>query len=398
MSCSPRRIVVGFLVLIVVTLCYSCQQIQSLPSLVRGTPPTLKQIEPEKFPFFYDSGDKETLIRALKNQIRYFARLKKPAEYPFGDTSISSETIFLTLIRFLKILEENPGEDLNQLIKDNFDLYKSTGQSGKGVITFTGYYLPLLDGSLKPDSVYRYPLYRPPDDLIIKIDKRSGTKKAVRIENGREYNYYTRKEIDQEKVLAGKGYEVAYLKDPLDCYLLHVQGSGKVILPDGNTLNLHFAGSNYRPYSSLREEMLKDGLLSPDNASMESIAEYFRRHPQKLQRYLNRNERYTFFKIVEGGVVGSLGVKLVPERAIATDKQIFPSGALSYIVTSVPSTSSTKTVPWSQFVLNQDEGGAIKGPHRIDIFWGAGSRAEYIAHHMNHPGKLYFLVLKNRRN
>jgi membrane-bound lytic murein transglycosylase A len=269
---------------------------------------------------------------------------------------------------------------------------------GKGVITFTGYYLPLLDGSLKPDSVYRYPLYRPPDDLTIKIDKLNGTKKAVRIENGREHNYYTRKEIDQEKVLTGKGYEIAYLKDPLDCYLLHVQGSGTVILPDGNTLNLHFAGSNYRPYSSLREEMLKDRLLSPDNASMESIAEYFRRHPQKLQRYLNRNERYTFFNIVEGGIVGSLGVELVPARSIATDKQIFPAGALSYIVTSVPSTSRTKTVPWSQFVLNQDEGGAIKGPHRIDIFWGTGSRAEYIAHHMNNPGKLYFLVLKNRAN
>ena len=398
MSCSARRTAVGFIVILVVTLCYSCQQIQSLPSLVRGTPPPLKRIEPDKFPFFYDDGDKETLIRALKNQIRYFARLKQPVEYPFGETSISSETILLTLIRFLKILEENNEKDLNRLIRDNFDLYQSTGKRGKGVITFTGYYLPLLDGSLKPDSVYRYPLYRPPDNLTIKTDKLSGTKKAVRIENGKEYAYYTRKEIDQEKVLVGKGYEVAYLKDPLDCYLLHVQGSGTVILPDGNTLNLHFAGSNYRPYSSLREEMLKDRLISPDNASMESISDYFRRHPQKLQRYLNRNERYTFFNIVEGGIVGSLGVKLVPARSIATDKQIFPSGALSYIVTSVPSTTSKKTVPWSQFVLNQDEGGAIKGPHRIDIFWGAGSKAEYIAHHMNHPGELYFLVLKNRTN
>jgi membrane-bound lytic murein transglycosylase A len=396
MSCSGRRTVLGFILLLVLTIFYGCQKIHSLPSLVRRTPPPLERIEPDKFPFFYDSGDKETLIRALKNQIRYYARLKKPAEYPFGETSISSETILLTLIRFLKILEENNEKNFNQLIKDNFDLYQSTGQRGKGVITFTGYYLPLLDGSLKPDSVYRYPLYRLPDDLTIKTDKLSGIKKAVRIENGKEYTYYTRKEIDQEKVLAGKGYEVAYLKDPLECYLIHVQGSGTVILPDGKTLNLHFAGSNYLPYSSLREEMLKDGLLSPDNASMESISAYFNHRPQKLQRYLNRNKRYTFFNIVEGGIVGSLGVELVPERSIATDRQIFPSGALSYIVTSVPSTSTKKTVPWSQFVLNQDEGGAIKGPHRIDIFWGAGSSAEYIAHHMNHPGELYFLVLKNR--
>ena len=166
----------------------------------------------------------------------------------------------------------------------------------------------------------------------------------MRIENGKEYPYYTRKQIDQDRILAGKGYEIVYLKDPLDCYLLHVQGSGTIILPDGTTLNLHFAGSNYHPYRSLREEMLKDGLLSPDNASMESISTYFDRHPQKLQKYLNRNKRYTFFSIVEGGIVGSLGVELVPERSIATDKQIFPAGALSYIVTAVPSTTSKKSM------------------------------------------------------
>lgn len=384
--------------LLVVTLCYSCQRIQSLPSLVRGTSQPLERIEPENYPFFSDNGDRESLTRGLKNQIRYFARLKGPEEYPFGNKKISSETILLTLLRFLKILEENTEADLNQLITENFDLYQSTGKKGKGIVTFTGYYLPLLDGSLTPDKLYRYPLYRRPNDLIIRTLKPSGAKKAVRIVNGKEYTYYTRKQIDQDRILAGKGYEIVYLKDPLDCYLLHVQGSGTVILRDGTKLNLHFAGSNYHPYRSLREEMLKDGLLSPDNASMESISNYFDRHPQKLQRYLNRNKRYTFFSIVGSGIVGSLGVELVPERSIATDKQIFPAGALSYIVTTVPYTTSKKSMPWSQFVLNQDEGGAIKGPHRIDIFWGTGSRAEYIAHHMNQAGELYFLVLKNRLN
>ncbi len=398
MSCSIRRTTLGFMFLLVITLCCSCQKIQSLPSLVRGTPQPLERIEPDNYPFFSDNGDRASLTRALKNQIRYFARLKAPAEYSFGKKRISSETILLTLLRFLKILEENSEADLNQLIIDNFDLYQSTGKRGKGVVTFTGYYLPLLEGSLKPDGVFRYPLYRRPKDLSIRTLKPSGEKKAVRIENGKEYPYYTRKQIDQDRVLKGKGYEIVYLKDPIDCYLLHVQGSGRILLPDGTTLNLHFAGSNYHPYRSLREEMLKDGLLHPDNASMESISAYFTRHPEKLQRYLNRNKRYTFFSVVEGGIVGSLGVELVPERSIATDKQIFPSGALSYIVTAVPSTTSKKSIPWSQFVLNQDEGGAIKGSHRIDIFWGTGSRAEYIAHHMNQPGELYFLVLKNRLN
>lgn len=98
-------------------------------------------------------------------------------------------------------------------------------------------------------------------------------------------------------------------------------------------------------------------------------------------------------------MVGSLGVPLTPGRSIAVDKQIFPAGALSYIITTIPSVNPLdkkgKTIPWSRFVLNQDEGGAIKGPHRVDIFWGTGTQAEYIAHHMKQPGKLYYLVLKD---
>ena len=99
-------------------------------------------------------------------------------------------------------------------------------------------------------------------------------------------------------------------------------------------------------------------------------------------------------------MVGSLGVELIPERSIATDKQIFPAGALSYIVTTIPAVNSSmkveRYVPWSRFVLNQDEGGAIKGPHRVDTFWGTGAQAEVIASHMKQPGKLYYLIAKDR--
>ena len=98
-------------------------------------------------------------------------------------------------------------------------------------------------------------------------------------------------------------------------------------------------------------------------------------------------------------MIGSLGVPLTPGRSIAVDKQIFPAGALAYLITTIPSVNPLykkgTTIPWSRFVLNQDEGGAIKGPHRVDIFWGAGTEAEYIAHHMKQPGKLYYLVLKD---
>jgi len=388
---------VALILLLMVSI--NCQKIKSLPTLFEPTHPPLVRLAAEDYPVFSDNVDRDDLIRALKDQISYFARLKKPAQYALGGESISSETIRITLERFLYLLEEDNEKDLNQLIQTTFDLYQSTGENGTGIVTFTGYYLPLLEGSLKAEGTYSYPLYRQPDDLIMKEVPSSGMRTAVRRENGREYPYYTRKQIDQEGVLAGKGYEIAYLKDPFDSYLLHVQGSGILLLPDGTKLHLHFGGSNYHPYRSLREEMLKDGILHPDNASMESIRSYFEQHPHKLQTYLNRNKRYTFFSIWGNTMIGSLGVPLTPGRSIAVDKQIFPAGALSYVITTIPSVNPLykkgTTIPWSRFVLNQDEGGAIKGPHRVDIFWGTGTKAEYIAHHMKQPGKLYYLVLKD---
>ena len=391
---------VALMLLLMVSLNLYCQRIKTLTPLLDHIHPSLILLSPDEYPSFSDNGDEEEFKHALKNQIRYFSRLKQPIYYSWGKKTISSTTLKATLEKFLQILENDEDKDLNQQIKTYFDVYQSTGEKGNGTVTFTGYYIPQLEGSLEPNEEYSYPIYRLPDDLIIKKYKPHGLKMAFRIENGKEYSYYTRKQIDQEGVLQNKGYEIAYLKDHFDCYLLHVQGSGILTLPDDTVLCLHFAGSNYHPYHSLREEMLKDGVLSPENASMEAIRSYFSEHQEQLQPYLNRNERYTFFRVWEGKTVGSLGVELTPERSIATDKQIFPSGALSYIVTTIPSVDSSMKVggyiPWSRFVLNQDEGGAIKGPHRVDTFWGTGAQAEAIASHMKQPGKLYYLIVKDR--
>jgi membrane-bound lytic murein transglycosylase A len=334
-------------------------------------------------------GDRESLMQALRNQIAFFSQPENPPYYAWGQETISSEILKRTLETFLQHLQ-NGEEDLPQFIRTHFDVYQATGkngmggENGTGAVTVTGYYIPVLQGSLEADEVYRYPVYRLPDDLRVKELGPDGTKEAVRTENGREYPYYTREQIDREGVLRNKGYEIAYLKDPLDRYLLQVQGSGTLLLTDGSQIRLQFAGSNHYPYRSLRAEMLKDGLS---------------KHPEKLSSYLNRNNRYTFFRIWKGDTVGALGVPLTPERSIATDKRIFPAGGLSYIVTAVPVIRSPeedeKALPWSRFVLNQDEGGAIKGPHRVDVFWGSGTHAREIATHLNHPGKLYYLILKD---
>lgn len=389
-----------FILGVLVTL--NCHRVTTLPPIPPPLPEQpsspLIRLSPPAYPQFLDSGDRDDLCIALNHQLDYFARLKKPVEYSFGNTTISAEKIRATLETFLDILAESGDNNLTRAIKDNFDLYQSTGENGTGIVTFTGYYLPEVAGSLKANRVYRYPLYRPPDDLLMLEKQPNGPKQAVRIEDGRQVPYYTRGQIDQDGILRGRGCEIVFLKDPFDCYLLHIQGSGTIRLPDGRLIAVHFAGSNYRPYRSLGEEMIRDGIIARHQASMDSIRTYFSMHPEKLQSYLNRNERYTFFTIETDAVSGSLGVPLTPRRSIASDKQLFPSGALSYIITTVPSPTASgggTATPWSGFVLNQDEGGAITGANRVDIFWGTGPQAEYMASRMKHPGRLYYLVVKD---
>jgi membrane-bound lytic murein transglycosylase A len=388
-------LIFGFLLL---PNCHRVITLPSPPAIPAKPPSPLIRLSLPDYPRFTDDGDRDELCRALSLQINYFARLKNPAEYSFGNTTISAEKIRATLEAFLTMLTENADDDLTRLIKENFDLYQSSGANGTGTVTFTGYYLPEVEGSLTPSREYRYPLYRPPDDFLLLETQPGGEKKAVRIENGKQVPYYTRKQIDEDGVLRGKGCEIVFLKDPFDAYLLHIQGSGTVRLPDGRRLAVHFAGSNYLSYLSLGEEMIRDGIIDRHQASMDSIRSYFAEHPDKLQSYFNRNERYTFFSIKTAEASGSLGVPLTPGRSIASDRQIFPAGALSYIATAVPSPPtavSGAAIPWTGFVLNQDEGGAIKGANRVDIFWGTGTEAEYMASRMKHPGRLYYLLLKD---
>jgi membrane-bound lytic murein transglycosylase A len=92
---------------------------------------------------------------------------------------------------------------------------------------------------------------------------------------------------------------------------------------------------------------------------------------------------------------------LTPGRSVALDRRIFPPAALAYIQAKKPVVNSAGQIDsWidcNRFVLNQDTGGAIRGPGRADLFWGNGPYAEIAAGHLAHTGKLYFLILKPDR-
>jgi len=170
-----------------------------------------------------------------------------------------------------------------------------------------------------------------------------------------------------------------------------------VDLGDGNIVSVLYDGQNGRPYKSIGKYLIDSGAMTKENMSMQAIREYLRTHPDKLTDVLNRNPSYVFFRLDMTTSIGNIGVPLTPGRSIATDSRLFPKGALGFISAQKPVIENkviTGWVPFTRFVVNQDTGGAIKGPGRVDVFFGQGAEAELTAGNLQHEGSLYFLLRK----
>jgi membrane-bound lytic murein transglycosylase A len=354
------------------------------------------------FPKFSDDMDRESLTLAIRRNMEYLDRLAPETIFYYGADEFTAKQVRESQEAFLELLSKGLEPDhLSKEIRKTFRVYRATGRVKNRKVLFTGYYEPIYEGSLISDQVFRYPLYRPPDDLI-RIDlslfneKFKGESIIARIQSKKVLPYYSRYQIEAEKALAGKGLEIAWLKDPLDVTFLHVQGSGRLRLPDGKELLVHYQASNGRPYRSIGRYMIEKGFLASEEMSMQAIRKYLTENPEVLDEVLNYNPSYVFFRKVENGPLGSLGVLLTPGRSIALDSKVFPKGALGFVLCQKPIVNDQGEIlgwnPFFRFVVNQDTGGAIKGAGRADIFWGSGPYAEFTAGHLRHEGDLYILI------
>ena len=353
-------------------------------------------------PKFLDDMDRDSLMLAIKRNLGYLSRLDPQTVFHYGPNDFTVRQVRESQETFLDLLSKGLDEDqLNREVRKKFWVYRAAGRVGDANVLFTGYYEPLYEGSLARDETFKYPLYRAPDDLI-RIDlslfneKFKGESIIARIEGKKVQPYYSRHQIDAERVLEGKALEIAWLRDPLDIAFLHVQGSGRLKLRDGKELLLNYQASNGRPYGSIGRYMIEKGFVPREGMSMQRIRRYLTEHPELLEEVLSSNPSYVFFRQVEKGPLGSLGVLLTPGRSVALDPKVFPKGALGFIVCQRPLVDERGDIigwtPFSRFVLDQDSGGAIKGAGRADIFWGSGPYAELAAGHMQHEGELYILI------
>ncbi|MBY0579757.1 MAG: murein transglycosylase A [Burkholderiales bacterium] len=277
----------------------------------------------------------------------------------------------------------------------HFTPYRLSAPDGSREGLITGYYEPMVGGSLKSSSRYRYPVYGVPRDLVsVDLGEVYPELKPMRLrgrlEGRKLVPYYSRAQIDSE-AMPLRGSEILWVDDAIDLFFLQIQGSGKVALDTGNMVRIGYADQNGYPYQSIGRLLVERGEISLENASMDGIRNWAKNHPEKVAELLGANPSYVFFKFISDTLPnppGALGVPLTPGLSLAVDPRTIPLGAPVYLSTTWPATSESL----DRLMLAQDTGGAIKGGVRADVYWGSGKPAGELAGKMRQRGKLWVLL------
>jgi membrane-bound lytic murein transglycosylase A len=335
-------------------------------------------MRPTAAPALKDDLGLESLSAALEQEIIFLRQRGIRGEYTFGERRLSKERYLDSLERLSAHLITAPDETaVFNYIRQHFDFLEVYGDRGWGDVLITSYYEPVIPGSLLPTAEYSQALYRKPPEL--------------------SQPYLSREQIDSEHALSGRGLEICYV-DPVDAFFLQIQGSGVVRLADGRELRLQFAGKNGLPYHSLGPAIRKQ---LPNRDLTLPVIESFLRSLCAEQRaeILNTNPSYVFFEPSADHALTAMQIPASAGRTIATDGGLFPKGALAFLEFSRPVFNDAACVtpqfrPVSRFVLDQDVGSAIRGPGRVDLFWGRGPEAKRSAGVIKSRGRLYYLLPK----
>jgi membrane-bound lytic murein transglycosylase A len=389
----------SWLVLLVLAVVAACA-----PRPPVKPPPDLVRLEGDAVPALVDDQGYDDLDLAISQSLAYLARVPADRGFRFGEDTYERDWMIRSLEDFRSLIAARPeAEALRRQILSRYRVYRSSGRDGQGEVLFTGYFEPVIDGCRQPGPGCRIPVYGLPEDLLT-IDlslfgeRFAGQRIVGRLSGNSVVPYPDRRAIEEENAIAGKAPVLAWAANPVDLFFLHIQGSGRVRLPDGSSVGLRYRATNGRPYRSIGGLLIETGEIPREQMSMQAIKAFLKDHPERRSEVLAYNPSYVFFETGTAGPVGSLGVALTPGRSLATDPSCFPRAALTFVACQKPLQAApdriARWVPFGRFMLNQDTGGAIRGPGRADLFWGSGAYAELAAGHLKHTGTLYLLILK----
>ncbi len=244
---------------------------------------------------------------------------------------------------------------------DPFKVQIAGDETGKGLLT--GYYTPMLNGSLVRDENHQVPIYGLPN---LREDK----------------NAFTRTQINAG-ALNDKAEVIIWINDEIEAFFLHIQGSGYVNLPDGSTKKLVFAGKNEKPYTAIGKQFVEQGIVKPEDLSMQWLKNWLRTNPDQAQNVMQSNDSYIFFSLenVNNNVRGAESTPLTPMASVAIDPQYISYGLPIYV----------NSGQFSTLAIAQDTGSAIKGAMRADLYSGVGKKAGAFAGKLKAKADFYLL-------
>jgi membrane-bound lytic murein transglycosylase A len=264
----------------------------------------------------------------------------------------------------------------------------------------TGYYEPVVEGSRFPTRIFTVPVYRRPPDLVPPGGAKTGagfpnTGKSMRRQaDGTLVPYYERGEID-DGVLDGKHLEICWIKDPIDLFVIQIQGSARIRLEDGVMLRVNYDSHNGFPYTAVGRILIERKLVNREEMSMDRIREWMLANPDDGRELRRANKSYTFFRIVglseDQEAEGAQGIPLTAGRSIAVDKALHVYGTPIFIGADLP-LADNRLEKFRRLMIAQDTGSAIVGPARADVYYGAGPEAGRVAGRFRHAGDFVMLV------
>jgi membrane-bound lytic murein transglycosylase A len=321
------------------------------------------------------------------------------------DTPPDSRALGATLrepCRAARATEISDGATARKFFEDNFAPLEIM-RLGQDAGFVTGYYEPIIDGSRTENEVYNVPVYRRPSNLFMRgysqaspelpnkgpVYRKIGRRKLV--------PYYDRAQIE-DGALEGRGIEIVWLKDQTDLLFAQIQGSARVLLPDGTTVRINYDSYNGYPFTAVGRILVERGIFSKEEISMQKIREWMEANRDGANELRRQNRSYVFFREVQLSdkeeAIGGQGIPLTPGRSIAVDKALHVYGTPFFISGELPIESERSKTPFHRLMIAQDTGSAIVGPARADLYFGAGPDAGKVAGRLKSNMRFVMLVPK----
>ncbi len=263
----------------------------------------------------------------------------------------------------------------------------------------TGYFEPEFEGSLTRSDAYPTPLYGRPPELVTRMPGEAWPGMDPELAAARRTNAGLEPFPDRSAIetgaLDGRDLEILWMRDPVDRFVLQVQGSGRIRLPDGSVTRLVYAGRNGHAYTSLGRVLSEREGIPPAQMTMDRLIARLKADADFARDLIRLNRSFVFFARrddlpADSGPIGGAGLPLTPLRSIAIDRTAWPYGLPVFIDATLPDGAGGLS-RLARLMIAQDTGSAILGPARLDLFVGSGAAAGHRAGLIRHP--VDFIVL-----